>query len=55
MEETTVQERERVMWDEMATPIGWTPVTGQFDDMKGTGSFKSRVVMHYIAKITEKR
>lgn len=42
VEETTVQERERVMWDEMATPIGWTPVTGQFDDMKGTGSFKSR-------------
>ncbi len=29
-------------WDEMATPIGWTPVTGQFDDMKGTGSFKAR-------------
>ncbi|KAB2469425.1 phage tail family protein, partial [Bacillus sp. CH126_4D] len=42
VEETTVQERERVMWDEMSTPIGWTPVTGQFDDMKGTGSFKSR-------------
>ena len=42
VEETTVQERERVMWDEMATPIGWTPVTGQFDDMKGTGSFKAR-------------
>lgn len=42
VEETTVQERERVMWDEMATPIGWTPVTGQFDDMKGTGTFKSR-------------
>ncbi|WP_230459589.1 distal tail protein Dit [Bacillus cereus] len=42
VEETTVQERERVMWDEMATPIGWTPVTGQFKEMKGTGSFKSR-------------
>lgn len=42
VEETTVQERERVMWDEMATPIGWTPVTGQFDDMKGTGSFKPK-------------
>lgn len=42
VEETTVQERERVMWDEMATPIGWTRVTGQFDDMKGTGTFKSR-------------
>ncbi|HDR4365068.1 TPA: phage tail family protein [Bacillus cereus] len=42
VEETTVQERERVMWDEMATPIGWTPVTGQFEEMKGTGSFKSR-------------
>ncbi|QWI68514.1 phage tail family protein [Bacillus mycoides] len=42
VEETTVQERERVMWDEMATSVGWTPVTGTFDDMKGTGSFKSR-------------
>ncbi|PIE97249.1 phage tail protein [Bacillus fungorum] len=42
VEETTVQERERVMWDEMATPIGWTPVTGQFEEMKGTGSFKSK-------------
>ncbi|WP_371878396.1 distal tail protein Dit [Bacillus sp. MMSF_3353] len=42
VEETMVQERERVMWDEMATPIGWTPVTGQFEEMKGTGSFKSR-------------
>ncbi|WP_252198932.1 distal tail protein Dit [Bacillus mycoides] len=42
VEETTVQERERVMWDEMTTAVGWTPVTGVFDDMKGTGSFKSR-------------
>ncbi|MEZ2325911.1 phage tail family protein [Bacillus tropicus] len=42
VEEATVQERERVLWDEMASPIGWTPVTGQFDDMKGTGSFKVR-------------
>ncbi|MCW1239215.1 phage tail family protein [Bacillus sp. C11] len=42
VEETTVQERERVMWDEMVTPIGWTPVTGKFEEMKGTGSFKSR-------------
>ncbi|MGG2937692.1 distal tail protein Dit [Bacillus pacificus] len=42
VEQTTVQERERVMWDEMATPIGWTPVTGQVEEMKGTGSFKSR-------------
>ncbi|MBT2578531.1 phage tail family protein [Bacillus sp. ISL-8] len=42
VEETTVQERERVMWDEMTTSVGWTPVTGVFDDMKGTGSFKSR-------------
>ncbi|MBJ8113537.1 phage tail family protein [Bacillus cereus group sp. N6] len=42
VEESTVQERERVLWDEMASPIGWTPVTGQFDDMKGTGSFQSR-------------
>ncbi len=42
VEQTTVQERERVMWDEMSTTVGWTPVTGQFDDMKGTGSFKVR-------------
>lgn len=42
VEETTVQERERVLWDEMASPIGWTPVTGQVEEMKGTGSFKSR-------------
>ena len=42
VEQTTVQERERVMWDEMATPVGWTPVTGQIEEMKGTGSFKSR-------------
>jgi predicted phage tail component-like protein len=42
VEETTVQERERVMWDEMTTSVGWTPVTGQVEEMKGTGSFKSR-------------
>ncbi|MGG0446717.1 distal tail protein Dit [Bacillus mycoides] len=42
VEETTVQKRERVMWDEMTTAVGWTPVTGVFDNMKGTGSFKSR-------------
>ncbi|MED1305604.1 phage tail family protein, partial [Bacillus pacificus] len=42
VEETTVQERERVLWDEMASPIGWTPVTGQVEEMKGTGIFKSR-------------
>lgn len=42
VEETTVQERERVLWDEMTTPVGWTPVTGQVEEMKGTGSFKSR-------------
>lgn len=42
VEQTTVQERERIMWDEMSTTVGWTPVTGQFDDMKGTGSFKVR-------------
>ncbi|PGS32090.1 phage tail protein, partial [Bacillus cereus] len=40
VEEKTVQERERVLWDEMASPIGWTPVTGQVEEMKGTGSFK---------------
>ncbi|MDA1789254.1 distal tail protein Dit [Bacillus cereus group sp. BY5-1LC] len=42
VEQTAVQERERVMWDEMATSVGWTPVTGQVEEMKGTGSFKSR-------------
>ncbi|HHK5536845.1 TPA: distal tail protein Dit [Bacillus mobilis] len=40
VEETPVQARERVMWDEMNTPVGWTPVTGQVEEMKGTGSFK---------------
>ena len=42
VEETPVQERERVMWDEMNTTVGWTPVTGQVEEMKGTGSFKTR-------------
>ncbi|AYY27349.1 distal tail protein Dit [Bacillus cereus group sp. Bce033] len=42
VQETPVQERERVLWDEMTSPIGWTPVTGQVEEMKGTGSFKSR-------------
>ncbi|MFB4347709.1 phage tail family protein [Bacillus sp. BR_7] len=42
VEESTVQERERVLWDEMASPIGWTPVTGQVEEMKGNGTFKSR-------------
>ncbi|OOZ78569.1 phage tail protein [Bacillus cereus] len=42
VEETTVQGRERVLWDEMASPIGWTSVMGQVEEMKGTGSFKSR-------------
>ncbi|PEU72996.1 phage tail protein [Bacillus cereus] len=40
VEETPVQERERVMWDEMNSTVGWTPVTGQVEEMKGTGSFK---------------
>ncbi|MDR4299486.1 phage tail protein, partial [Bacillus anthracis] len=43
MEESTVQERERVLWDELASPIGWTPVAGEVEEMKGTGRFKSRV------------
>lgn len=42
VQETPVQERERVLWDEMASSVGWTPVTGQVEEMKGTGSFKSR-------------
>jgi len=42
VEETTVQERERVLWDEMSSPMGWTHVTGQVEEMKGTGTFKSR-------------
>ncbi|WP_377864684.1 distal tail protein Dit [Bacillus sp. R86525] len=40
VEESTVQERERVLWDEMSSVVGWTPVTGVFDDMKGTGELK---------------
>ncbi|QCQ57801.1 distal tail protein [Bacillus phage vB_BtS_B83] len=34
------QQRERVMWDDMSNVIGWTPVKGVFDDMKGTGELK---------------
>lgn len=40
IEETTVQERERVMWDDMSTTIGWTPVKGQVEEMQGTGELK---------------
>ncbi|MGH0939906.1 distal tail protein Dit [Bacillus mycoides] len=40
VEETTVQERERVMWDDMSTSVGWTPVTGQVEEMRGTGELK---------------
>ncbi len=42
VDETPVQERERVLWDEMSSPVGWTSVTGQVEEMTGTGSFKSR-------------
>ncbi|MDA2525517.1 phage tail family protein [Bacillus cereus] len=34
------QQRERVMWDDMSTVIGWTPVKGVFDDMQATGELK---------------
>ncbi|MCZ6944846.1 phage tail family protein [Bacillus mycoides] len=40
VEESTVQERERVLWDEMLSVVGWTPVTGQVEEMKGTGELK---------------
>ncbi|MCZ6942368.1 phage tail family protein [Bacillus mycoides] len=40
VEESTVQERERVLWDEMSSIVGWTPVTGQVEEMKGTGELK---------------
>ncbi|TKI83988.1 distal tail protein Dit, partial [Bacillus mycoides] len=40
VEETTVQERERVLWDDMSTTIGWTPVTSQVEEMRGTGELK---------------
>lgn len=40
VEESTVQERERVLWDEMSSVVGWTPVTGQVEEMKGTGELK---------------
>ncbi|QWH51242.1 distal tail protein Dit [Bacillus mycoides] len=40
VEETTVQERERVMWDDMSTSIGWTPVKGLVEEMQGTGELK---------------
>ncbi|HFK1513676.1 MULTISPECIES: distal tail protein Dit [Bacillus cereus group] len=38
--EKPAQVRERVMWDDMSKVIGWTPVTGKFEEMNGTGSFK---------------
>lgn len=38
--ETPVQERERVLWDDMSTTIGWTPVKGQVEEMQGTGELK---------------
>ncbi|RWS41485.1 phage tail family protein [Bacillus mycoides] len=40
VEETKVQERERVMWDDMSNIVGWTPVTGQIEEMRGTGELK---------------
>ncbi|MDM5439844.1 phage tail family protein [Bacillus hominis] len=40
VDETPVQERERVLWDEMSSIVGWTPVTGQVEEMKGTGEIK---------------
>ena len=40
VEESTVQERERVLWDEMSSMVGWTPVTGQVEEIKGTGELK---------------
>ncbi|WP_412675677.1 distal tail protein Dit [Bacillus mycoides] len=42
VEETTVQERERVMWDDMSTIVGWTPVKGQVEEMQGTGELKPK-------------
>ncbi|MED1404273.1 phage tail family protein [Bacillus mycoides] len=40
VEEKTVQERERVLWDEMSSMVGWSPVTGQVEEMRGTGEIK---------------
>ncbi|HDR7595241.1 TPA: phage tail family protein [Bacillus mycoides] len=40
VEETKAQERERVMWDDMSNIVGWTPVTGQVEEMRGTGELK---------------
>ncbi|MBK5433407.1 distal tail protein Dit [Bacillus sp. TH25] len=40
VEETTIQERERVMWDDMSTVVGWTPVKGFVEEMQGTGELK---------------
>ncbi|MCU5656482.1 phage tail family protein [Bacillus mycoides] len=42
VEETTVQERERVMWDDMSTIVGWAPVKGQVEEMQGTGELKTK-------------
>lgn len=35
-----VAEKERVLWDDMSTVLGWTAVTGTVEDLHGTGSFK---------------
>ncbi|MGG0261490.1 distal tail protein Dit [Bacillus mycoides] len=40
VDETPVQERERVLWDEMSSMVGWSPVTGQVEEMRGTGEIK---------------
>ncbi|PGZ44095.1 phage tail protein [Bacillus anthracis] len=42
IQEKVIQERERVMWDDMSKVVGWTPVTGQFAEMEGTGKLKVR-------------
>lgn len=40
VQEATIQERERVLWDDMSTTIGWTPVKGFVEEMQGTGELK---------------
>ncbi|MBG0962429.1 distal tail protein Dit [Bacillus sp. SRB1LM] len=39
-EEKPVQERERVLWDELSSIVGWTPVKGFVEDLQGTGELR---------------
>ncbi|GCF71747.1 hypothetical protein BC2903_55660 [Bacillus cereus] len=42
-----VEWKQRVMWDEMSTTVGWTSVS-QFENTKGGGTFKSNGHQFYV-------